>query len=84
MDQAEKTLAESVGKRVLREGGARVLEFCYLLQEKNALETLRAIALLSDNDKIELLNFMRIANSKDESRLVVSDSCLSIQCEATV
>jgi len=61
---------------------AAVLEFLYLNQEWDALETTRQFAMLSDGDREQALRFLRRVNETEGATIVVSDDGLTVMAKA--
>ncbi len=74
MGKYDAQLAEAIGRRILGKGGAELLEMIYLLQEEKTLETLREISVMSEEDKRQILNFVRQANARGKVKLVANDT----------
>ncbi|MCC3244373.1 hypothetical protein LG047_03375 [Methylocystis sp. WRRC1] len=74
MRGADVRLAEAVGQKVLEWRGAEFLEFLYLIQERNALETLRELCRLNDEDKKRVMTFFQNVNNRDDIEIEVCES----------
>lgn len=82
----KNSLRERVGM-ARREGQdsrrAAVLEFLYLNQEWDALETTRQFAMLSDGDREQALRFLRRVNETEGATIVASEDGLTMMAKAT-
>lgn len=84
MVKSNQRLATAVDHgRVSRLGDAAILEFLYLSQEWDALVMLREFALLSDENKRQMLRFLRRVNEGQNIELVADQSGLIVKTRAS-
>lgn len=72
-------IAESVGRRILAWRGAEFLEFLYLIEEANALETLRAVARLSEEDRGKVIRFFEKVNARNDIEINANEFGIAIK-----
>jgi hypothetical protein len=65
----DAAMAEAVGRRVLGWKGPDLLEFIYLLEEKNTIELLRQFVSLNDDKQNKVLDLCRRANESRSTAL---------------
>lgn len=75
----DSRIAESVGRRVLAWRGAEFLEFLYLIEETHALETLRAVARLSKEDREKVVRFFGKVNARADLEIEPSEFGIAIR-----
>lgn len=72
-------IAETIGRRILAWRGAEFLEFLYLIEEKHALETLRAVARLSSEDREKVVRFFGKVNARSDLEINASEFGIGIK-----
>ncbi len=75
----DHAVAEAVGRRILERKGSELIEFIYLLDEKNTLELLREFVALRDDDQAKIIDFFKKINRRGDMRLSVARDGLRIR-----
>jgi hypothetical protein len=75
----DSSVAEAVGRRILERNGSDLIEFFYLLDEKNTLALLREFVVLRDDDQAKIIEFFRKMNQRGDLKLAVGRDGLSIR-----
>ncbi len=76
---SDRAIAEAVGRRILERKGSELIEFIYLLDEKNSLELLREFVVLRDDDQAKIIDFFKKMNGRGDLRLSVGCDGIRIQ-----
>lgn len=79
MGAIDSAVAEAVGRRILERRGAELIEFMYLLDEKNTLELLREFVVLRGEDQAKIVDFFKKINRRGDLKLSFGRDGIRVQ-----